>query len=1089
MPTIELIANTLCMGAVRQMQTECPADVAQAYQVLLDYLQRRYPQVELEGIQRFPDSKLGQASLLKELTAAHADQDPDLLAAALTLLDALRAHADAAPTAQSIGVDLEQVEAARLHIFDVIGGDLAVRVRNSRFAGEMHIGRTQAGDGAGAEGARTGDVLFQGNQADEIHVGDKIGGDKVGGDKFDGDKVGGDKVGGDKVGGDKVGGDKVLGNKYVGTTPQLDLSKLEVAYLKSLYAECNELPLAHDGPVDQTGRRSPRLQRVYVDLDIDKRPTQQLVQQRLAAVQVDVHALRAQIEQLQDDKPAKGRGSRTHLRLEQGMDEPDAVNWELLNGLSSEALEQVATALQTTPDALQAAFVNMTALEAIGANPQLVILGDPGGGKSTLTRRLAGVLASGCQSELDEMEAGWLAELDALFGRRLLPVRVVLSRWAAHLDAQTQGVADDLITECVRILQQTASLTNDRQKEHFLERLTGATPNALILLDGLDEVADGVQRATLLASVADFCRGFGHVPLIVTCRIRPYAAWQQAGEALALPDFTLAPLSRAAVGDFIERWHGELVYAGRYQPEASAAAKGRLLGALDDPNRAELRHMAGTPLLLTMMARVNHAKGLPNSRAMLYEEYVAQLLWEWERTKLDEKGRPTNLEALLNGAKIPKGSLENALNRLAYSVHNPAEQRDTVDISHHTMRDALEAIHPGDKPTKAEWVERVLALMDERTGLIYAKDDRTYHFSHRTFQEYLAARQMTAGNFLAKFRERIDQEAWREAIYLALGYQIAVHADYDNALAVFDELMPRNPTAASEWQHVLLLGNAYVHLFGPLLAGQAEQKRRAEQVIEMMPRLLTAALQNGALPPAQRLDAGSLLAHLSVEPPGLDDFVAIPGQPFKIGRYPVTNGQFRRFVADGGYQDDRWWSDAEGRKYRDDEKWTAPRYWDSMRFNWLSQPVVGVSWYEANAYCAWLTEWLRKEEQIGTDAEVRLPTEAQWMTTAHADEYEYPWGADEFDTSRANTSESELNQTTPVHMYADGVTVDGVWDMSGNVYEWSADVDESDGWPWLKGGAYWRSGDNATSAARNGGGPVDRDVSVGFRCVVVPSSR
>ncbi|RIK24997.1 MAG: hypothetical protein DCC55_40925, partial [Chloroflexi bacterium] len=237
-----------------------------------------------------------------------------------------------------------------------------------------------------------------------------------------------------------------------------------------------------------------------------------------------------------------------------------------------------------------------------------------------------------------------------------------------------------------------------------------------------------------------------------------------------------------------------------------------------------------------------------------------------------------------------------------------------------------------------------------------------------------------------------------------------------------------------------------------------------------------------------RLDAGLLLADLDLDPPGLDDFVTVPGWGFQIGRYPVTNKQYRRFVEAGGYIDDRWWQDEEGRRYRDEENWAKPRYWDNLRFNRTTQPVVGVSWYEANAYCAWLTHDLRQAGTITVQEEVRLPTQAEWEQAARShDGRDYPWGSDFF-PANANTEESNLQQTTPVHMYAAAATPEGVCDLSGNVWEWTNDVD-TDGLPWLKGGSWLWEADRAASAARLGLSPVDGYFNLGFRCVVVPISR
>jgi len=730
----------------------------------------------------------------------------------------------------------------------------------------------------------------------------------------------------------------------------------------------------------------------------------------------------------------------------------------------------------------------LTTLEAIRKNNQLVILGDPGGGKSTLTRRLAGVLASDCRNDLDKTEAQWLAKLDAVFRRRLLPVRVVMSRWAVNLRGNATGCAADLISECLRIQQQTANISGQSQEEHFTARLTGDEPTALILLDGLDEVSDPERRAKLLVAVKDFCQSFKNVPLIITCRIRPYESWTQNGEALPLPVFTLAGLSRDAVTSFIDRWHEELLWAGRYQPTASETAKSRLLDAINDKHRQELQEMAKTPLLLTMMARVNYKKGLPNNRAMLYEEYVDQLLWEWERTKLDDQGEPTSLESLLNKAGVPRGSLEKALDRLAYEFHDPVNHNDTVDIPKHAVRDEIEFIHSTEDEKAAEraaWAVNVLRIMDDRSGLLYSKDHETYHFSHRTFQEYLAARQIATGEFITKFEERIDIEAWREALFLALGYQIAVRSEYDNALAVFDELIPTDPNTPEDWRRVILLGDAYIHLFGPRLASQTERKNLAERVLKTIPSLLTQTMQNPTVPPKQRLEAGKLLADLEIDPPDLDVFIAISDHSFRIAKYPVTNRQFGHFIDAGGYQNDKYWTDERGRADRDENNWTEPHYWNNKRFNWSNQPIVGVAWDEANAYCAWLTNSLKQSGEIGENEVVRLPTQDEWMAAAGADLY--PWEANDFDGANANTKESNLGQTTPVHMYKTGKTKDGVWDLSGNVWEWSQDLIWN-GWPCLRGGSWRDNASRAKSSASDWHDPDARSYDLGFRVLVVPVS-
>ncbi len=152
---------------------------------------------------------------------------------------------------------------------------------------------------------------------------------------------------------------------------------------------------------------------------------------------------------------------------------------------------------------------------------------------------------------------------------------------------------------------------------------------------------------------------------------------------------------------------------------------------------------------------------------------------------------------------------------------------------------------------------------------------------------------------------------------------------------------------------------------------------------------------------------------------------------FSIARYPVTNAQFAKFVEAGGYRERQWWTEA-GWEARE-KGWTAPRYWTDSKWNGADQPVVGVSWYEAVAFCKWLS--------ATTGERIMLPTEGQWQRAAQGDDRRaYPWG-NEWDCKRCNNSvepcKSEV--TTPVTRYEGeqkGDSFFGVTDMAGNVWEW-----------------------------------------------------
>ena len=148
-----------------------------------------------------------------------------------------------------------------------------------------------------------------------------------------------------------------------------------------------------------------------------------------------------------------------------------------------------------------------------------------------------------------------------------------------------------------------------------------------------------------------------------------------------------------------------------------------------------------------------------------------------------------------------------------------------------------------------------------------------------------------------------------------------------------------------------------------------------------------------------------------------------------IGRTEVTNAQFRPFVEGDGYTNPAYWTEA-GWTWRQENKITQPFFWDDPQWNGPDYPVVGVSWFEAVAYCRWLSKQ--------TGIEFRLPSETEWEKAARGPKgLLYPWG-DTWDAKRVNSSESGLKRTTLVGSYLTGASPYGALDMAGNVWEWCA---------------------------------------------------
>lgn len=157
---------------------------------------------------------------------------------------------------------------------------------------------------------------------------------------------------------------------------------------------------------------------------------------------------------------------------------------------------------------------------------------------------------------------------------------------------------------------------------------------------------------------------------------------------------------------------------------------------------------------------------------------------------------------------------------------------------------------------------------------------------------------------------------------------------------------------------------------------------------------------------------------------------------FALSRYPVTNGLFQLFMDEQGYDPDRPWWQGYSRTWLIQKAVDRPAYWNDARLgrHRANHPVVGVSWFEAQAFCAWLTQHPAHNAE---QALYRLPTELEWEFAARgASRRLYPWGYKEPDRSRANFA-TQFGATTPVGCFVDGHTPEGVADMAGNVWEWT----------------------------------------------------
>jgi len=223
-------------------------------------------------------------------------------------------------------------------------------------------------------------------------------------------------------------------------------------------------------------------------------------------------------------------------------------------------------------------------------------------------------------------------------------------------------------------------------------------------------------------------------------------------------------------------------------------------------------------------------------------------------------------------------------------------------------------------------------------------------------------------------------------------------------------------------------------------------------------------------------------------------------EPFFLDRYPVTNAEYYEFVAAGGYSEMSLW---------DKRMWPAvlelvdrtgepgPRFWREGCYAEGEEnlPVVGVSWFEAAAYARWVGK--------------RLPSDAEWvksgswpvpLSDGDRQQRKYPWGAT-MDRRKANLWGSAPGRIVPVDEFGEGVSVGGVYQLIGNVWEWTAsnfnprhfssgeyakgELTLVTPMKSIRGGAFDTYFDNqATCQFQSGENPLGRRHNISFRCCV-----
>ncbi len=697
----------------------------------------------------------------------------------------------------------------------------------------------------------------------------------------------------------------------------------------------------------------------------------------------------------------------------------------------------------------------------------LVILGDPGSGKTTHLKRLLLWLVRKAPEDIG-LEAG------------MVPVFLPL-RELEDLDA-------GLDTFVERQLLRPHLNTEPGFGRRLLQR-----GRVLFLLDGLDEISKLERRAAVSKWIDDALVAHPSCRFVVTCR---YAGYNDEVRLDAqFLELHIRPLVEEQVRSFVETWFS-LVEGCLDLDAEQAARKARkqidglletLAGKVFRARRVS--ELTGNPLLLTAICLVHRDRGrLPARRAELFDECVNVLLEHWRKSK--------ELEINL-GARDARRVLE----PVAFWMHEEDQRtRATSAELEPVVERCLGTLKGFDGDAKS-----FLSTIRDQSGLLTGWSDDSFGFMHLGFQEYLAAHEILAQAFgspdaLAELAGKFGESWWREVglLFIASGglpvfeqymaeiVKLPAFADCPDLVAEclddapqfsakpFADLLRLKPEMNEDlWRRQLAAYHVLQREAPDLLKEfQAQLMRhpyadlRAMVETELAEQETITAERGGF--ELVRIQGGSFNMGSPAGEKGRRSYEGpvreVEIRDFYLGRSPVTNEEYGRFLE----------ANPNARK---------PKYWNDRQYSQSSQPVVGIGWDDAQRYCTW--------------AGLVLPSEAQWEYACRAGESSRFWSGDD-DAELERVGWCKGNSNGKLHGVREKpASPFGLYDMHGNVWEWcqdtwhdSYDAAPADGSAWedsgsggrvMRGGSWRSPASLCRSACRLRGDPSWRSGLTGFR--------